>query len=116
MNATELLSRLMARGIRLRTAAGEIQVNRPGDILPGEREELRRLKPELLELIALRGREHEWPVGPVQGATQIDTTADDERFEERAAIRQSDGGLSREDAEILARHDLANELFPVGAA
>ncbi len=44
----------------------------------------------------------EWPVVPVQ----IDTpTADDELFEERSAIREFDGGLSRDDAEILARHD-----------
>ena len=57
MNATDLLTQLTARGIRLRTVAGEIQVNRPGDILPDEREQLRQLKPELLELIALRGRE-----------------------------------------------------------
>ena len=51
---TELLSQLTARGIRLRTVAGAIQANRPGDILPGEREELRRLKPELVDLLADR--------------------------------------------------------------
>ena len=58
----------------------------------------------------------EWPVVPVQGATQIDSPTDDELFEERVAIRQFDAKLSREDAEILARHDLAAELFPAGAA
>ena len=47
----------------------------------------------------------EWPVLPAQ----IDTlTPDDELFEERAAIREFDGGLSRADAEMLARHDLAD--------
>lgn len=46
-----------------------------------------------------------WPVLPVQ----IDTpTADDELFQERAAIRQYDAKLSRTDAEMLARHDLAD--------
>ena len=35
------------------------------------------------------------------------TPADDELYEERAAIREYDGGLSRTDAEMLARHDLA---------
>lgn len=46
----------------------------------------------------------EWPVLLVQ----IDTlTPDDELYEERAAIREYDGGLSRTDAEMLARHDLA---------
>ena len=32
-------------------------------------------------------------------------TPDDELYEERCAIRQYDGGLSRADAEMLARHD-----------
>ena len=49
----------------------------------------------------------EWPVLPVQGATQIDSPTDDKLFEERAAIREFDAKLSREDAEVLARHDLA---------
>ena len=49
----------------------------------------------------------EWPVVPIQGATQIDSPTDDKLFEERAAIREFDAKLSREDAEILARHDLA---------
>lgn len=101
MNATELLSRLTARGIRLRTVAGEIQVNRPGDIRPDEREELRRLKPEVVELIALRGREQ-----PTDVLAPCDSNPDDELFAERASIRQYDGGLSREDAEILARLDI----------
>lgn len=77
MNATELLSRLTARGIRLRTVAGEIQVNRPGDIPPGEREQLRRLKPELLELIALRGREQPGDVlDAVERQRLMDETAE----------------------------------------
>ena len=33
-------------------------------------------------------------------------TPDDELYEERAAIRQYDGGLSRIDSEMLARHDM----------
>ena len=33
------------------------------------------------------------------------TPADDELYEERAAIHEFDGGLSREAAEILARAD-----------
>ena len=41
-----------------------------------------------------------------------DAPTADELFEERAAIREYDGGLSREDAEILARHDVASELSP----
>lgn len=51
VNATELFSRLTARGIRLRTVAGEIQVNRLCDIHADEREQLRRHKTELLALL-----------------------------------------------------------------
>ena len=40
----------------------------------------------------------EWPTVP-------DDPAIDELFQERAAIREFDGGLSRADAEILADHD-----------
>ena len=58
----------------------------------------------------------EWPVVPVQGATQIDSPTDDELFQERAAIREFDGGLSREDAEILARHDVASAILTGGPA
>lgn len=36
-----------------------------------------------------------------------DSQTDDETFEERAAIHEFDGGLSREAAEILARADAA---------
>lgn len=37
-----------------------------------------------------------------------DASADDEFFQERAAIREFDAGLSTEDAEILADHDCLN--------
>lgn len=47
--------------------------------------------------------------------TEDDAPATDELFEERAAIREYDGKMCRADAEILARHDLAAELFPAGA-
>ena len=36
-----------------------------------------------------------------------DSQTDDETFEERAAIHEFDGGLSRDEAEILARADAA---------
>ena len=42
-------------------------------------------------------------------------TADDELYEERAAIRQYDAKLSRADAEILARLDMADANSPDNA-
>lgn len=42
-------------------------------------------------------------------------TDDDELYEERASIREYDGGLSRADAETLARHDLASANSPDNA-
>ena len=84
MNATELLSRLTARGITLRAVDDRIQAKPMADIGPDEREQLRQFKAELLTL--LRG-------------------SADEFFDERAAIREFDGKLSRIDAELLAAHD-----------
>lgn len=84
MNATELLDRLTARGITLRAVDDRIQAKPMAEIGPDEREQLHLLKVPLLAL--LRG-------------------SADELFEERAAIRQYDGGLSRADAELLAARD-----------
>jgi len=84
MSATELLDRLKTRGITFRAVDDRIQAKPMADIDPDEREQLHQFKAELLML--LRG------------------TAD-EFFDERAAIRQFDGKLSRIDAELLAAHD-----------
>lgn len=84
MNATELLDRLTARGITLRAVDDRIQAKPMLAVAPDEREQLDQFKAELLTL--LRG------------------TAD-EFYDERAAIRQFDGKLSRLDAELLAAHD-----------
>ena len=84
MSATELLDRLTSRGITLRAVDDRIQAKPMADIDPDEREQLHQLKAELLAL--LRG-------------------SADGLFEERAAIREFDGKLSRIDAELLAAHD-----------
>ena len=84
MNATELLDRLTARGIALRVVDDRIQAKPMSALLPDDREQLHQFKAELLTL--LRG-------------------SADEFFEERAAIREFDGKLSRIDAELLAAHD-----------
>ena len=84
MNATELLDRLTARGITLRAVDDRIQAKPMLAVAPDEREQLHQFKAELLTL--LRG-------------------SADEFYEERAAIREFDGKLSRIDAELLAAHD-----------
>ena len=84
MSATELFDRLTSRGITLRAVDDRIPAKPMADIDHDEREQLHQFKAELLAL--LRG-------------------SADELFEERAAIRQFDGKLSRIDAELLAAHD-----------
>ncbi len=84
MSATELLDRLTSRGITLRVVDDRIQAKPMLALLPDDREQLHQFKVELLML--LRG-------------------SADEFYDERAAIREFDGKLSRIDAELLAAHD-----------
>ena len=84
MSATELLDRLTSRGITFRVVDDRIQAKPMSALLPDEREQLHQFKAELLSL--LRG-------------------SADELFDERAAVREFDGGLSRADAELLAARD-----------
>ena len=84
MTPTDLLDRLTARGITLRAVDDRIQAKPMSSIGPDEREQLQQFKAELLTL--LRGLANEV-------------------FDERAAIREFDGKLSRIDAELLAARD-----------
>ena len=84
MSATELLDRLTSCGITLRVVDDRIQAKPMSAMLPDDREQLHQFKAELLML--LRG-------------------SADGLFEERAAIREFDGKLSRIDAELLAARD-----------
>ena len=114
---TELLTQLTDRGIRFRTVAGEIQANRPGDIRPDEREELRRLKPELVELLAIRGRE--------QPGDVVDL-AERQRLMDADGIRRSYTGqvidwqavdrINREIGETFTRRELTTLLAEYTAA
>ena len=119
VNATELLSRLTARGIRLRTVAGEIQVNRPGDILPDEREQLRRLKPELVELLAIRGREQPGDVLDLAERQRLmDDCADECRrsYTGQAIDWQAVDRINREIGETFDRQELTTLLGQYTAA
>ena len=84
MSATELLSRLTSCGITLRAVDDRIQAKPMAAMAVTDREQLHQFKAELLTL--LRG-------------------SADKFFDERAAIRQFDGKLSRIDAELLAARD-----------
>lgn len=96
MTPTDLLDRLTARGIMLRSIDDRIQAKPMSLLLPDEREQLIQFKAEVLTL--LRGDEPatQQPEHPEQL---------DEFLEERAGIREFDGGLSRADAEYLAARD-----------
>ena len=52
----------------------------------------------------------DWPTVSADPTPTPDDHTLDELFEERAAIRQFDGKLSRIDAEILAARDVSAEL------
>ncbi len=84
MSATELLDRLTARGITFRVVDDRIQAKPLSAMAVTDREQLHQFKAELLTLLC--------------GSA-------DELFEERAAIREFDGKLSRLDAELLAARD-----------
>ena len=93
MTSTNLLARLTARGIMLRAVDDRIQAKPMSSLLPDEREQLQQFKAELLTLLRVDGPATQQP-------DQLD-----EFLEERAGIREFDGGLSRADAEYLAARD-----------
>jgi hypothetical protein len=96
MTAHQVLSHLTAAGIWL-SADGENLRAGPREVLDDEaRHLIRAHKPALLALLQ-QGAE---PLPPLSSA---DHAAIRESIEERAAIQQFDGGLSRQEAETEAR-------------
>jgi hypothetical protein len=89
MNARELLFHLDSLGISVIVDGGRLLV-RPGSVLTeAHRQALRDAKKEILALLA--------DLGDINCL---------EEFEERAAIMQYDGGLSRSEAEAAALEKL----------
>jgi len=86
MTATALLTHLRTRGVAVCAVGSQLELTVPrGDRLTADLlAQVRALKPELLGLLG----------------------AETELYEERAAVREYDGGLSRPVAERLARRDV----------
>lgn len=92
MSAAEILNELHRDGVRLR-ADGETLFAEPRErITDDHRHLIRTHKPELLAVLRAANEP--------DGAHQADL---DELVEERAAILEHDGGLSRHEAERVAR-------------
>ena len=90
MTTTELLIELRRCGVEL-VAAGERLRYRPrGAVGPNLLDELRRHKREILLQFWIEALSPDWRA----------------EFEERAAIRQYDGGQCREAAELDAIHEI----------
>jgi hypothetical protein len=86
---------LSCRGVRLEAHGPHLVVDGPADALPDELiERLRALKAELFILLTSSGPGEIWDAGDWQAYV-----------DERAAIREHDGGLRRRDAERLAFED-----------
>ena len=93
MGAADLLLQVRLAGFTLNLADGKLLVT-PASMLTDElRAALRACKPAVLALLA------------------AEQAADVEAFEERAAIIEFDGGLSRADAEVAARQCVDCEHF-----
>lgn len=92
-SALRFLATWEAQGLAFRVSDGQVRW-RPKAALPdGALAQLRALKPELLGLLAER-----------QAVEALD------RYEERLAIAEADGGLEPEGAEALARGELLEGL------
>ena len=100
MMAAALLSELRDLGILLHVADGRLDLDAPrGALTDALLARVREAKPALMALLA------------TETGSRGDVD-DSELFEERAAVREYDGGLSRRLAERLARRDVAERFNP----
>ena len=92
MIAAALLTHLRSLGVTLRAEGAQLDLTAPqrGTLTPALLNQVRSVKPDLLALL----------------------DAEAELFEERAAVREFDGGLSRPVAERLARRDVERMAVP----
>lgn len=90
MVLTSIIERLHAAGLQVEAIDGRLRVTPASRITPEITDTIKRHKAEIVAELSAPT-----PTFP----------SEDQFFEERAAIREYDGGLSREDAEILADHD-----------
>ena len=92
MTAAALLTHLRSLGVTLRAEGAQLDLTAPhrGTLTPALLNQVRSVKPDLLALL----------------------DAEAELFEERAAFREFEGGLSRPVAERLARRDVERMRGP----
>lgn len=94
MNLDALLDRLAARSVTVRLDNGELRYRAPIGVMTSEfAAELSRHRPALEKHLACDAPIRHWPADLR------------EAFEERAAIREFDGGFPREEAERKAEAD-----------
>jgi TubC N-terminal docking domain len=103
MTTLDLLQSLEARGVILTPRGGRLIVDAPaGGLTAGDRDLLCRLKPDLLAILEASLTPDELPPDWHQ------------LWDERAAIMEYDGGLSRERAEALALLDILEQMRRAG--
>lgn len=94
MTTTDLLAAVRARGGDLRAEGDRLRGTAPPDL----RAAIAERKPELLALLH------------AEAALASLSEAEREEYEERAAIREYDGGTPREEAERLALEEVTRRL------
>ncbi len=109
MSAGTLLRDLTSRGVLLAARGSRLVVDGPSDALSDRVvEELRALKPEILALLSTTREDSRWDAADWEAY-----------FDERAAVREYDGGLPRGEAEQLAFEDTVTQwlcLHPAPAS
>jgi hypothetical protein len=109
VSAGALLRDLTSRGVSVAARGSRLVVDGPTDALSDRVvEELRALKPEILALLSTRSEDSRWNAADWQAY-----------FDERAAVREFDGGLPRGRAEQLAFEDTVTQwlcLHPAPAS
>lgn len=96
MDAEQALKRLSAAGIAIAVRGNDLDVTYQTEPTAQQWDWLKANKPVLLRLLSA-------PPSPPADLTDDDREAIRETFEERAAIHEFDGGLSRPEAERQAR-------------
>jgi hypothetical protein len=99
MTAFDFLLSLECRGVKLKPSQGKLMVDAPAGILTDrDRTMLARYKADLLALLVIPSSPADLP---------LDWR---ERWEERAAIMEYEGGLPRERAEALALAEISSQM------
>ncbi|MCG3139125.1 MAG: hypothetical protein HJJLKODD_03004 [Phycisphaerae bacterium] len=98
VTATELLNDLQRRGVRFSVHCGKLRADAPvGVLTPEVKTAIGHLKPQMITILT--------PNQPINHPDQLPERWR-ELYEERAAIREFDGGQAREHAETEALKEI----------